>query len=289
MTKEDIKKIDIVDFLISSGYEPTKNNENSKYAMFKSPIREDNNASFCVNKETNSWRDRATGAYGDIINLVMELDNCDYKTACQNISNGTFSFHKPIKSKSFNRIVFLRAQPITKKNLFGYACTHRKIDPLLLKKYCKEVYYLNKGQEFYSIGFPTLSGGYELNSQGSPKNFKSNTGQKNISFIPGSGEVQDQVILVEAFFDFLALLTYYKKKESKTDVIVLNSVEMINQAIHLIVDKNYKTVICCLDNDSAGDATLKKLQTLDKNIVDKRSLYRDYKDPNDFLMSIKNP
>lgn len=287
MTKEDIKKIDIVDYLILRGYEPTKNLENSKYAMFRSPLREDNSPSFCVNKDTNSWRDRANGDYGDIINLAMGIDNCDYNTACKNLSNGSFSFHKPLQKEKINKIKYLRDEPIKKKNLFGYACSYRKINPEVLKLYCREVYYLNGDREFYSIGFPTVSGGFELNSQGKEKNFKANTGKKDISFIPGT-EDHNEVMIFEGFFDFLAALTYYRKVESKIDVLVINSVELIEKGIDFIIDRKYKKQYLYLDNDEAGDKACNILSKIEIETIDKRKTFQKFKDFNDFLINSHN-
>jgi hypothetical protein len=71
MNIEDAKKISIVDYLNSLGYSPVKQQGNGLW--YKSPLREEHEASFKVNTERNLWYDYGAGKGGNIIALAKEL------------------------------------------------------------------------------------------------------------------------------------------------------------------------------------------------------------------------
>ena len=55
MNIEDVKQISIADYLHSLGYSPVKRQGNSLW--YKSPLREEHEASFKVNTDRNLWYD----------------------------------------------------------------------------------------------------------------------------------------------------------------------------------------------------------------------------------------
>lgn len=55
MTTQEAKKIRIADYLRSLGYSPVK--QQGKSLWYKSPFREETEASFKVNTELNQWYD----------------------------------------------------------------------------------------------------------------------------------------------------------------------------------------------------------------------------------------
>ena len=57
MNIEDVKQIPIADYLHSLGYSPVKQQGNSLW--YKSPLREEHEASFKVNTDRNLWYDLA--------------------------------------------------------------------------------------------------------------------------------------------------------------------------------------------------------------------------------------
>ena len=76
MTTQEAKKIRIADYLQSLGYSPVK--QQGKSLWYKSPFREEAEASFKVNAELNQWYDFGTGKGGNIIALAQELYGSDY-------------------------------------------------------------------------------------------------------------------------------------------------------------------------------------------------------------------
>ena len=76
MTTQEAKKIRIADYLQSIGYSPVKRQGNSLW--YKSPFREETEASFKVNTELNQWYDFGTGKGGNIIALAQEF----YRRTC---------------------------------------------------------------------------------------------------------------------------------------------------------------------------------------------------------------
>lgn len=71
MTTQEAKNIRIADYLQSLGYTPVKQQGNSLW--YKSPLREERDASFKVNTELNRWYDFGLGKGGNIIALAAEL------------------------------------------------------------------------------------------------------------------------------------------------------------------------------------------------------------------------
>ena len=98
MNIEDVKQISIADYLHSLGYSPVKRQGNSLW--YKSPLREEHEASFKVNTDRNLWYDFGAGKGGNIIALA--------------------------------------------------------------KRECKELHFTNNGRPFFAIGFPNMTGGYEV-------------------------------------------------------------------------------------------------------------------------------
>ena len=76
MNIQEVKNIRIADYLQSLGYTPEKQQGNSLW--YKSPLREEKDASFKVNTELNRWYDFGLGKGGNIIALAEELYATDY-------------------------------------------------------------------------------------------------------------------------------------------------------------------------------------------------------------------
>ena len=62
MNIQEVKNIRIADYLQSLGYTPVKQQGNSLW--YKSPLREEKDASFKVNTELNKWYDLGLGKIG---------------------------------------------------------------------------------------------------------------------------------------------------------------------------------------------------------------------------------
>ena len=76
MNIEEAKKIPITDYLHSLGYSPVK--QQGANLWYKSPLREEHEASFKVNTEREQWYDFGAGKGGNIIALAQELYCSDH-------------------------------------------------------------------------------------------------------------------------------------------------------------------------------------------------------------------
>ena len=110
MNIQEAKQIRIADYLQSLGYTPVKQQGNSLW--YKSPFRQETEASFKVNTELNQWSDYGLGRGGNIIALAEELYASDYvpyllnKIAEQapHIRPVSFSFRQQASEPSFQQL-----------------------------------------------------------------------------------------------------------------------------------------------------------------------------------------
>ena len=77
MNIEDVKQISIADYLHSLGYSPVKRQGNGLW--YKSPLREEHEASFKVNTDRNLWYDFGAGKGGNIKRIAGALDPRGYE------------------------------------------------------------------------------------------------------------------------------------------------------------------------------------------------------------------
>ncbi len=110
MNIQDAKQIKLADYLQSLGYTPVKQQGTSLW--YKSPLREEAEASFKVNTDSNLWYDYGLGKGGNIITLVQELYQSDHvpyllrKIAEQalHIRPVSFSFRQQASEPSFQQL-----------------------------------------------------------------------------------------------------------------------------------------------------------------------------------------
>lgn len=80
MNIETAKQINLADYLHSLGYSPVK--QQGINLWYKSPLREETEASFKVNTERNQWYDFGLGKGGGIIELAAHLYATDHVLTC---------------------------------------------------------------------------------------------------------------------------------------------------------------------------------------------------------------
>ena len=99
--------------------------------------------------------------------------------------------------------------------------------------------------------------------------------------------LEDQSLLridFEGFFDYLTQLQREDISTPETDTIVLNSNNMVNQAIAQIKDKGYQSINLYKQNDTPGTKVLAALQEAFPNmkINDMSIQYKGFNDYNEF-------
>ncbi len=292
------KQIRLVDYLNDMGFFPTKVRGISVW--YKSPFREEHDASFKVNTHINMWYDFGIEHGGDLVELGKYLyDLEDVSTVLKKIAEKTNFFEyrprvpvakelceKPIKIQS--------VVPLSHPVLISYIKS-RGIEVSLAKSFCEEIHYnigkkqANMRNFLYAVSFKNRQNNYEIRNE----KIKCCFFKKDISFYtfePDYKSYKPDVCVFEGFMDFLSYLTLmYNGNESLMcvdgvhDYIVLNTVGNLSKCVELL--DHYKTIHCYLDNDSAGIEATRTIASMyeDKVIIDESVRYKEYKDVNDFI------
>jgi len=205
MTINDAKQIKLADYLQSLGYTPIK--QQGKSLWYKSPLRNETDASFKVNTEHNQWYDFGIGKGGNIIDLAEQL----YKSSDvsylihqigHNVPSMVSASHGVVKPKqSSATFENLQVLPLSHPALIRYL-QDRCIDIEVAKSVCKEVHYEVNNKCYFAIGFPNCGGGYELRNPF----FKGCIAPKDISHFYAN-EPKKICFLFEGFIDFLSFMT----------------------------------------------------------------------------------
>ena len=289
MDIQTTKQIRIADYLHSLGYSPVK--QQGINLWYKSPLREETEASFKVNTERNQWYDFALGKGGNIIALAQELycsNHVPYllqriEEQTPHIRPDSFSFGK--QSSSEPRFQQLEIVPLSSPALLSYL-QGRGINLELAKRECREARYTHNGKRYFAIAFPNGSGGFEVRNP----YFKGCIAPKEISHIRQAGKARTACYVFEGFMDYLSFLTLrqescpnYPELDGQ-DYIVLNSVSNINKALYPL--GNYERIHCFFDNDHAGLEALQQIRMeygRDRYIRDASQIYSGCKDLNEYL------
>ena len=290
MNIQEAKQIRIADYLQSLGYTPVKQQSNSLW--YKSPFRQETEASFKVNTELNQWSDYGLGRGGNIIALAEELYASDYVPYLLNniaeqaphIRPVSFSFRQQASEPSFQQ---LEVRELTHPALLRYL-QERGIDTDLARSECKELHFIHNGKPYFAIGFPNVAGGYEVRN----RFFKGCIAPKDISHVRQQGEPREKCLVFEGMMDYLSFLTLRMKNcltmpnLDGQDYIILNSVSNVSKAIDAL--HGYERIHCLLDNDEAGrNAYLELAREFCGHIRDFSDNYNGHKDLNDYLCGIR--
>ena len=283
MNIKEIKQIKLQDFLASMGCKPVK--QYGVNLMYLSPLRTEKHASFKVNTEINQWYDFGIGRGGNIIALAELLYNSsDVSYLIHQIERNAPSSVsvslptvKPITPR--NSFEHLQVLPITHPALIKYL-EERCIDIETARTVCKELHFDTRGKHYFGIGFPNISGGYEIRNPF----FKGCIAPKDISHFYAE-EPKKVCLVFEGFMDFLSFMTLRRKENDglkRQDYLVLNSVTNIHKAAKRL--SRYDSVQCFLDNDEAGrNSYLQLSKELGKPVTDASTLYNGFKDLNEYL------
>ncbi len=286
MNIQDAKQIKLADYLQSLGYTPVK--QQGKSLWYKSPFRQETEASFKVNTDRNLWYDYGLGKGGNIITLAQVLyfsDNVPYlldriAEQAPYIRPVSFSFCRQPSEPSFQQ---LEVRELAHPALLRYL-QERRINTALAKSECKELHFANNGKPYFAIGFPNVAGGYEVRN----RFFKGCIAPKDISHIRQQGEPREKCLVFEGMMDYLSFLTLRMRNcptmpdLDRQDYVILNSVTNVSKAIDVL--HGYGRIHCLLDNDEAGARAYQELRREFPNrIRDFSHDYMGYNDLNDYL------
>ena len=295
----ELKEIPITDLLTHLGHRPASRGKGGRQWFYHSPLREDNNASFCVSSDKNLWYDFGTSRGGNVIDLARALNgDCSFKIAASWLEEQSRGFKQGVpltaslvRSSPSNQdtdMKNIQVHPLTNKSLIGYLWS-RGIPAEIGKRYCKEVQYDVRDRHFFALCFMTILGGMEIRNPF----FKGSFGVKAPSVITLSkSERTPSCCVFEGFMDFLSYQTLLARYDDRIihpvprDCIVLNSTSMVQKAIPFI--QVYDVAFTYLDNDAAG---IQASETLDVAMTDRTirmsSRFSEFKDLNEYLMNAR--
>jgi DNA primase len=148
MNCTEANKINIAGFLMSKGIHPAKAQGNSFW--YCSPLRNEKEPSFKVDRTRNLWFDFGTNTGGGLIDLVCKRYNVNVPGALLILSGARVEHHTSfVTDSSFDRqkeikkesgIEICKLQPLQNRALISYL-TGRKIKPAFASAYCREGYY----------------------------------------------------------------------------------------------------------------------------------------------------
>ena len=281
MNSSQAKQIKIVDYL--------QINADKEEIWIKSPFNpQERTASFKINTVKNVWYDFARGEGGNILDLVMGLNNCNLSQALEKLESGNFSFSQaknqvsydnPSIDKNISQYKINKVQELKNKALIDYLSS-RKINLDIANKYLKEIYYEQKDKNYFGLAFENDCGGFEVRNA----YFKGCLGSKDITTIKGIGN--KELSIFEGFMDFLSALTYFKIDAFKSDVIILNSVANKAKISDLLYTSLYSKIYLFLDNDKKGEEVKNEIYSINKNSIDCSNIYGEHKDFNEFINKV---
>ena len=249
MNIQTTKQIRIEDYLHMLGHLPVR--QCGANLWYRSPLREETDASFKVNTTLNKWFDFGIGKGGDLIALASELyGSKDVSYLLRQIGSQaphacpmTDPFPKREKPKPAFQDV--EVMELASPALYRYL-KERSIEAETARKECREIRYGLGGKRYFAVGFPNMNGGYEIRN----RYFKACISPKAVSYIREPEGKRPVCCLFEGFMDYLSFLTLQKKGvegfQPGCDHIVLNSVANLAKAVPLL--DGYKEIRCFLDN-----------------------------------------
>ena len=277
---EEIRKTDMVKYLSLLGFEPQKISHTDYWYL--SPLRDEKTPSFKINTKKNCWFDFGIGKGGNIIDFAILYHNCTVGEFLKMVQND-FYFHRqpvlePIKEKEQESLIkILYDKTISSLVLIRYL--HKRNIPLsVAEKYCSEIIYRLNNKTYAALGFKNDSGGYELRNEF----FKGGNSPKDITRLKNKGK---KVAVFEGFFDFLSFISLLSNKELKpVSFCILNSLSFFEKSRPFLEQHN--SIHLYLDNDKAGINTASYAKSLNEKYHDESTLYKNYKDLNDWVMNI---
>jgi DNA primase len=279
LTINEAKKIDLVNYLSTLGFEPFKIKNNDYWYL--SPLRNEKEASFKINRRLNHWYDHGIGKGGNLIDFGVLYFNCSISELLQNLS-GNFSFQQPKKEHADytilpeQKIKIINETVLTSPSLLRYL-EQRRIPIEIAQRHCVEIRYALDKKNYFGIGFKNNLGGFEIRTP----YFKTSCSPKGITSFPNGN---NQVIVFEGFMDFLSFKAMTKNlPENSQDFVILNSISFFERARSFM--ENHESIRLYFDRDETGLKYTSRALSLSTKYQDESQLYQNYKDLNDWAMN----
>lgn len=296
MNISQLKKIPVEDLVTKLGGTHVKSMSGNR-EVYSSPFRSDSSGSFYVYTDNNKWNDfgHVGRKSGDGLDLLREYLNIQGKsdTVSDGLALGEQLFggltlpnienRERVKAES-NKLVVDSVRDELSPSTLNYVKGRGITDMGIIRANLKQVHFhfeKTPDRRFYAAGFYSDKGGYELRGKTKTNELKYASGEKSITKI--KGEDRSKLSVFEGFFDYLTHLQREGIKTPSTDVIVLNSANLINEAVPVMQDKDYKSIDVYRHNDGPGKEVLEVIKNEMKHatVNDMIGLYRGFSDYND--------
>ena len=319
MNCAEANELSLIDYLSFLGHQPQKVRGEDHWYL--SPLREEREPSFKVNRKKNVWYDHGTGKGGTLVDFGTLYHACSIAHFLQKLS--LFSFHSHIPSltkgstiettekgkeseKQIARITERtpahrhthteeeKKESAPEPALIVIAAKTPVTDPRLcryaatrtipedvLNQYCKEVFFSLNERKFTAIGFQNIEGGWELRNE----HFQAASSPKAITYLNNGNDSSIKVF--EGFFDFLSYQTLLregklpKEEQTKGADYLILNSLSFFQKSISLMEKREKVELF-LDRDTAGKQCTKEALRRPDHFLDRSTLYRGYKDLNEW-------
>lgn len=278
------KRIDIVDYLSSLGYQPQKIRGNDYWYL--SPFRTEKEPSFKVNRKFNVWYDHGSGKGGNLVDFGVVFFGVPINEVLEKLGQNTVSFHQQIgnisqmeKAGEKEKITVIDARPGISFSPLKEYLQKRKIAIRIADAYCKEVDFKLYNKKHTAIGFQNIAGGYELRNE----YFKGSSSPKDITLL--TSNPLKEIVIFEGFFNFLSWQAINQKNnlpKLQPNFLVLNSLSFFERAKKMI-DK-YSSIHLYLDRDNSGMKITKEALSISQKFIDESYKYKNHKDLNEYLV-----
>ncbi len=286
---DQAREIDLVDYLFALGFQPQKIRNNDYWYL--SPLREEKEASFKVNRKLNVWYDHGIGKGGDIIDFGVLYHHCSISELLQKLKQNNVSFHQhstelqqPFDAGEKGKIKVMDEREIMSQKLIEYLKERRKISLDIGRRFCREIDFVLYNKKHTAIGFKNSAGGYELRNE----YFKGSSSPKAVTLIESNHSKECSIF--EGFFSFLSFQTLLEKDKKfvlqlpkqQTNFLILNSLSFFEKSRKLM-EKNER-IHLFLDRDKAGLESTQKALKWSAKYLDKSLCYKHSKDLNQHLI-----
>jgi len=283
-------EINMVDYLATLGYEPSKIRNNDYWYL--SPLRNENEPSFKVNRKMNVWYDHGLGKGGDFIEFGKLYHKCSVKELLVKLSdknNNGISFHPHVageKKKSSGddgKIMVTESRIISDPSLRQYL--HERNIPLAVaNRFCSEADFELYNKKHTAIGFKNEAGGYELRNS----YFKGSSSPKDVTLIKNAAE---NLHVFEGFFDFLSFQSLQLSGKNlllplpkiQGNFLILNSISFFERSRELM--EKHNAIHLYLDRDTSGIKNTRLALSWSEKYHDESIKYSKSKDLNEYLIA----
>ena len=288
MNTKQAKAEPLHEFLGRMGYQPAHVRGNDLW--YTSPFRPDERTpSFKIDRVKNVWFDHGLGAGGTIIDFIEHLHQTgDVSRALSTIADilgrpaAPLNALPAVSQKPRAAPVIDSIGALADRQLEAYVLS-RSIPLELARLHLQEIGYRVDGNAYRALAFPNDAGGFEVRSP----SFKGTVGPKAVRFLE-KPESRTAAVF-EGVFDFLSVLAYHGRAQANSNVLVLNSLSLLEEGMGRLSRAEVKRLYAYLDHDRAGEAGLQTLfRAYGDSLVDASGLYRGHKDANDYLKSLRS-